>query len=280
MLGLVYSLVALSYTLVVGVLGVLNIAIAEMFTLGAYLTLLLVGLGVPFWAAGALAVGGAAVASVMVELVGCRPLRDAPPIMPLLATAGLAIFIENMVIKRFGSEPVPFRGMSEFKITFHGLILTGPQLLTLGATLVMLAALYVLLYRCRAGQVLRAVAENRNWAGLLGINANRTVVLAFFVSGLFAGVAGFLVANQYAAISPLTGLETAMKGVAVIVIGGMGNVWGAVLAGMILGVAEVTATVELGSTYRDMIVWGALFGVLIVRPEGLFGSALPETTRV
>lgn len=280
MLGLVYSLVALSYTLVVGVLGVLNIAITEMFTLGAYLTLLFVGLGIPFWVAGPLAVLGAAVASVGVELIGCRPLRDAPPIMPLLATAGLAIFIENIVIKRFGSEPVPFKGMGDFKITWGGLMLTGPQLLTLSATLVMLAALYVLVYRCQAGQALRAVAENRSWAGLLGIDANRTVVLACFVSGLFAGAAGFLVANQYAAISPLTGLETAMKGVAVIVIGGMGNVWGAVLAGLILGVAEVVATVELGSTYRDMIVWGALFLVLIVRPQGLFGSALPEAKRV
>lgn len=279
-LGAVYSLAAVSFALVMGVLGILNVASAALFLLGGYIGLDMISGGTPIWGALLVVVALTGIGGVLVERIGYRPFRDSPEIVPLLSTLGLTIVVQSFVINAWGSDPLqldsaPLSG----SVSLAGVSLTATQLLIIGAAIIALSGVGALMRWTWTGRSIRAVAEDREIASLLGVPAVRVTIATFALSGLLAGMAGLLVGLNYGALSPSSGLELGLKGIAVMVVGGVRNVWGGLLAGPLLGIAEVLAIAYGDSAWRDMVVWGFLIAVLLIRPQGLFSRGEPSPQR-
>jgi len=272
--GAVYTLIALSFSLVMGILGILNLAIAELFMVGGYLGFVVIARDLPLPLAVAAGMAGAAAIAVVIEKVAYEPLREAPLITPMLSTLGFSIILQNLVTNVWGSDPLQLP--SEL---FGRRIPLGPatiglmQAIVIGATVVLVALLALLVQKTAVGRALRAVAENRDVARLLGVAAGRITVLAFALSGALAGAAGVLISLHYAAITPYVGVEIGLKAIAVMVVGGVTRIWGALIAGPVIGIAEVLSVAYGGSRVRDLIVYGLMILILLLRPEGILGDA-------
>jgi len=278
-LGAVYSLAAVSFALVMGVLGVLNVASAALFLLGGYIGVDMISGGSSVWGALLVVIAATGLGGIVVERVGYRPFRDSPVVIPLLSTLGLTIVVQGVVINVWGSDPIQL-GASPLKgrVELAGIALTATELLIVGAAVVILVGIGALMRWTWMGRSIRAVAEDRHAASLLGVPAVKVTIATFALSGLLAGTAGLLIGLNYGVLSPTSGLEVGLKGIAVMVVGGVRNIWGGLLAGPLLGIAEVLAIAYGDSAWRDMVLWGFLLLVLLVRPEGLFsrGEASPQ----
>ncbi len=273
MLGSVYTLVALAYTLVMGILGVLNIAVAETFTFGGYVGLALLLLKAPVAVALVGAMAGGAALGAIIERFGYRPLKHAPVVMPLLSTIGFSLLYQNVVTNVWGSDPIQFpSALFSAKHQIGPVMISGMQAWIVASTLVMVLALGQFLKYSRVGRGLRAVAENPLAAAILGVDPGLVTTVTFLISGALAGAAGLLVGLNYSAITPQIGGEVGLRGIAVMVVGGVTNVWGALLAGPILGISQVMAAAYLGASYQDLVVYGLLIVMLWIRPGGLLGS--------
>ena len=275
-LGSVYTLVALAYSLVMGVLGVLNIAVAELFMVGGYvgLTLLIRGVPLPLAVLAAMAVAG--VLGAVIERIAYRPFADAPLIVPLLSTLGCSIFLQNAVVNLWGSDPLQLPDeMLGHAIEIAGLRILWSQLYVIGFAVLLVAAVAWLVQRTRPGRALRAVAENRDVARLMGVPARRIVSTTFVLSGMLAGAAGVLIGLHYGAVNPFIGTDVGLKAIAVMVIGGESRIWGVLLAGPLVGIAEVMSIYLGGSAVRDFVVYGLMIAILLLRPQGLLGRS-PE----
>lgn len=272
-LGAVYTLIALSFSLVMGILGILNLAIAELFMIGGFLGLSLIISGYSVWFAIPAAMIGAGALAIVVEKVAYRPLRDAPLIMPLLSTLGMSIILQNVAVNVWGSDPLqlPY-SFVDSRISLGAASIGVTQIAVIVIAVVLVAMLAVVIQKTWLGRGLRAVAENPDVARILGVPAGRLTTAAFTLSGLLAGAAGVLIGFHYAAITPYVGVETGLKAIAVMVVGGVNRIWGVLLAGPLIGVAEVMSVVYGGSAVRDMVVYGLMILVLLVRPEGLLGG--------
>lgn len=272
-LGAVYTLIALSFSLVMGILGILNLAIAELFMLGGYLGFAALAANLPLPLAILAGAGGAAAVAALIEKVGYEPLRDTPLITPMLSTLGFSIILQNVVTNVWGSDPLQLPGdLFDTRLTFGPVTVGVMQLVVIGATVILVALLAYLVQRTAVGRALRAVAENRDVARLMGIRAGRVMLAAFMISGALAGAAGVLISLHYTAITPYIGVETGLKAIAVMVIGGTTRIWGALLAGPLIGVAEVLTVAYGGSQIRDLVVYGFMILILLVRPQGLLGG--------
>lgn len=273
-LGAVYTLIALSFSLVMGVLSILNLAIGEVFMLGGYLGFALLAAQVPLAIALLGGMIGTAVVSIVIEKVAYQPLRDAPLITPMLSTLGCSIILQNLVTNLWGSDPLQLPSeLFDWRIPLGTVSVGLMQLVIIGVTVVLVALVAVLVKKTSAGRALRAVAENRDVARLLGVSPQRVTLLAFAISGALAGAGGVLVSLHYAAITPYVGVDIGLKAIAVMVIGGTANVWGALLAGPLIGIAEVLTIAYGGSQARDLVVYGLMILILLVRPQGLLGGA-------
>ena len=239
-LGAVYTLIALSFSLVMGILGVLNLAIAELFMLGGYFGFAVIMAQLPLPLALVAGMAGAAIVAIVIEKLGYQPFRTAPVVTPMLSTLGFSIILQNVATNVWGSDPL--------QLTDE----------VLGAALYASAAsasapcsspcwarpscwwppLAFVVQRTSIGRALRAVAENRDVARLLGVSASRVTLIAFMLSGALAGAAGVLIGLHYAAITPYIGVEIGLKAIAVMVIGGTTRIWGALIAGPLIGVAR------------------------------------------
>jgi branched-chain amino acid transport system permease protein len=281
-LGAVYTLIALSLSLVMGILGILNLAIAELFLIGGYLGFALITAHLPLPLALAAGMLGAAAIAVLIERIAYRPLRDAPVITPMLSTLGFAIILQNVATNVWGSDPLQLPiEFVDVRFDLGPVSIGAMQLVVLGATVVLVAMLAFLVQRTSIGRALRAVAENRDIARLLGVSANRITLLAFVLSGALAGAAGVLIGLHYAAITPYIGVEVGLKAIAVMVVGGVTRIWGALLAGPLIGLAEVLTVAYGGSQIRDFVVYGIMILILLLRPQGLLGgSAADQGQRV
>lgn len=275
-LGAVYTLIALAYSFVMGILGILNLSIAELFMMGGYLGLVLLIGGHSMPVAIAVAMVGAAVLAVLVERVAYRPLRDAPVIMPLLSTLGCSIIFQNVAVNVWGSDPLQLPdALFEERFAIGSASVGAVQLVVIAAALVLVAALGLTVQRTWLGRGLRAVAENRDVARLLGVSASRITTAAFVLSGVLAGAAGLLIGLHYAAVTPYIGVDAGLKAIAVMVVGGTHRIWGVLVAGPLMGVAEVLTVVYGGSSFRDIVVYGLMILVLLVRPQGILGGSAP-----
>lgn len=273
-LGAVYTLIALSFSLVMGILGILNLAIGELFMIGAYFgfTLLLMQLPLPLALLAAMI--GAGLISVIIAKVGYERLRNAPLITPMLSTLGFSLILQNVATNFWGSDPMQLSfDAINTRYTIAGIGIGVMQIVVLGVTVVLVGLMALIVQRTQVGRALRAVAENREVAKLLGVSANRIVILAFVLSGILAGAAGILVGLHYATITPYMGIDIGMKAIAVMVVGGATRIWGALLAGPLIGIAEVMTVSYGASSLRDFVVYGLMILILLLRPQGLLGGS-------
>lgn len=278
-LGCVYALFALGFTLVFGVLGVINLSHGAVFMVGAYAALqAITRLGFPLWAALAFAFAFAGALGLVIDVLVLKPLRarGAPHLVPMIATIGLAIALNSLVQGLFGAENqrFPSEVLPQQTIRLGSLHLTAIELGIIGLSFAMMAVLLLTLKRTQLGRALRAIAESPKAAALLGIDVEGLFMLTSFVAAGLGGIAGVLIGLYSNALFPLMGQPILHKGIAVVILGGMGDIRGAMLAGLFLGFAEVLSVAYIGSTMRDAVGFGLLFLVLLVRPKGLFGTLL------
>jgi len=272
-LGSIYALVAVAFTLSIGVLNFLNFSLPAIFMVGGVATwaLLKAGAAWPLAVLGAL--GAGAVLSLVIERVTWRRMRGAPLFVPLVSSMAFLILLENLVLVQWGSDlqqvPSPF---AEVNLRFFGLIVSLPQLVGLALSIAMVFGLDRLLRRTRIGRALRSIAESSDTALILGVDVASVVPAVFVISGLFTALGGVLFALTYRQVHPFMGQEVALKGISAMVVGGMGNVWGAILGGLLIGVAEVLSIRFLGADMVDIAVYGMLLAILFVRPTGLLGG--------
>jgi branched-chain amino acid transport system permease protein len=273
-LGAIYTLLALSFSIVVGILGILNLAIAELFMIGGYFGFTLIAANVPLPVAVLGGMVGAAVTAIVIERIGYQPLRGAPAVTPMLSTLGFSIILQNIATNVWGSDPLQLPDQYLGRQYALGPVNIGEmQLIVIAASVLLVALVAYGVQRTSVGRALRAVAENRDVARLLGVSADRLTLFAFALSGALAGVAGVLIALHYGAITPYLGVEIGLRAIAVMVIGGTTNIWGALLAGPLIGVVEVLTVAYGGSQVRDFVVYGFMILVLLLRPQGLLGGA-------
>lgn len=299
-IGSVYAIFALGYTLIFSVLRIINFAQGAVFTLGAYLTYALTGsafgfngllrsaafpVHLPFILA---LLGGAVLAGVsgvLVERLAFRPLRarGGDPLLTLVSSLGVAVALVNVIQYLFGAEmyayPADPFGRWPAAVNFGSaaapILVRTIQVMIFVVSMVMVALLTFLMNMTRTGKALRAVAEDPVTASLLGINTTRLIVFTFFVSGFLGGVAGTLVGLSVSIAGPYFGIAFGLKGLAVIVLGGLGDIPGAVLGGFVIGLAEAFVPSQY-IAYRDAVPFALLFIVLLLRPQGLLGRTVVQ----
>lgn len=276
--GGTYALVAIGYTLVFGVLEIINMAHGELFTAGALVGFFLVGLGLPLPLALVGAMLGAALLGAVLELTALRLVRrkGAGNLAPLISTIGLGLVLQNLYILLVGADPRSFRaGIGDSVLQVGPIRVTTVQLVVLGVSLLLMAVLQFTLTKTRLGRAVRAVSESPETAALLGVNVNRVIMSTVMLAGALGGAAGVLVGLSFVSVSPVMGAAYGLKGLAVIILGGLGNVTGAVAGGILIGIVEALTVYfggTFGSIYREAISFAFLFVILVVRPQGLFGQ--------
>jgi branched-chain amino acid transport system permease protein len=271
--GSLYALMALGLTMVYGVLRILHIAHAAVFTLGAYGGLVVFRLTASFWLAllGAMLV--AVVAGLAMERWVYWPLLGKPPVATLIASIGMLIGLEELYRIVAGPHPYPFDLTVRLPdVRMGSVLMTAPQLLVVALTAGLLGGLWTFLTRTRLGLAMRATSQNREVASAFGMNVRRVVRLNFALGSALAGAAGMLVGIYYNSVSPTMGAVTGYKGLAIIVLGGLGSIPGTVLGGLLVGVIE-TILISLVdfALPRDAWAFLAMIVVFLVRPHGLLG---------
>ncbi|MEZ0329115.1 MAG: branched-chain amino acid ABC transporter permease [Dissulfuribacterales bacterium] len=276
-IGSVYGLFALGYTLVFGVLDILNMAHAAVFTLAGLGALWLVqSLGMTIWLAFPLAVLGAGLLGLLINACAFMPLRNRPDtyFSGLISSIALSIIFESVALGLFGARTVRFpQGTVPVNIwQFGGITITSLQVGIVLTAAILMVLLTQFLKRSRVGKAIRAVAENDRAARLLGINVNGIIALTFFISSALGGAAGILFGLYFDSLSPDMGRSIELKGLAVIVLGGMGSIPGAILGGLAFGLSEVLTVAITGtSNMRDAVAFTLLFTILLLRPSGILG---------
>ena len=278
-LGCVYALFALGFTLVFGVLGVINLSHGAIFMVGAYAALQAVTkLGLPLWASLVVAFLVSGAIGLAIDVLVLRPLRrrNAPHLIPMIATIGLAIFFNSASQGLFGAENLRFPSdiVPDRQVRFAGVQISELEIAIIVLSFALMAGLLVVMRRTQLGRALRAIAESPKAAALLGIDVEGLFFLTSFVAAALGGISGVLIALYSNAVFPLMGQPMLHKGIAVIILGGMGDIRGALLGGLFLGFAEVMSVAYVGSTMRDAVAFGLLFIVLLLRPQGMFGKVL------
>jgi branched-chain amino acid transport system permease protein len=288
-LGSLYALIALGYSLVYGILKLLNFAHGDVYMIGAFLGwYALHALGGPmnptFTGAAVLllmfivAMLGCGVLGVAIERFAYRPLRNAPRIAPLISALGVSIFLQNSALLIFGAA---FRDYDTFDLigvktySIGNLFFSVPQLLTVVAAIGLMIALTVFVARSRLGKAMRSTSFDREAASMMGIDVDRVISVTFFIGSALAGAAGVMFALVFGQIYHFMGFIAGLKGFTAAVLGGIGSIPGAMIGGLIVGLAESYATGYLpqGSTFQNLYVFALLILVILIRPSGLFGTA-------
>ncbi len=284
-LGSIYALVALGYTMVYGVLRLINFAHGDVYMLGAYfgfyLSRLLQGrTPAPLLDAAAvmlLSMAACAVCGILMERLAYRPVRRASRLTMLIIAIGLSLLIENAGQLIFGATPRFFPQLiPETHFHLGGLMVTNQQAIVLFTALALMILLNLFIYRSRTGKAMRAVSFNLDAAKLMGVDTDRIIALTFALGSSLAAAAGILVSINIPGIDPLMGVMTGLKAFVAAVLGGIGNIFGAVLGGLILGLAEVMVAGYGSSTYRDAIAFLILIAILLFKPAGILGKGQVE----
>jgi branched-chain amino acid transport system permease protein len=278
-LGCVYALYALGFTLVFGVLGIINLSQGAVFMVGAYAALSIVTkLGFPLWISLILTFIVAGALGALIDWLVLKPLRrrNAPHLIPMIATIGVGIVLNNGIQGIYGASNLRFPPgvVPDDTMVIAGIHVTAIELAIIFLSFALMAVLMVVMRRTQFGRALRAIAESPKAAWLLGINVEQLFLFTSFLAGGLGGVAGLLIGLYSNALYPLMGQPMLHKGIAVIILGGMGDIRGAMLGGLFLGFAEVLSVAYIGSTMRDAVAFGLLFLILLVRPQGLFGKVV------
>ncbi len=269
--GSVYALIALGYTMIYGILGLINFAQGEIYMFGAFVTVVLLASGqVNFLLACAAGMAAAAALGVALERIAFRPLRGSHPLVPLISAIGASIFLQSLALLLFGPNDRPFPVQFAFSsVTLAGASVSVLQVTILAAALGFMGLLVAFVRYTRYGKAIVACALDRDTARLMGINVDRMVALTFLIGSALSGAAGIMMAIYYNATYPRMGLLPGLKAFSAAVLGGVGNIPGAILGGLLLGVAESLGAAYLSSGYKDAIAFAILILVLLIRPQGI-----------
>lgn len=279
--GSLYALLAIGYTLVYGILGLINFAHSDVFMLGTYFAFFMIAVFLlPWWLSVLIGVILCALVGMSIERVAYRPLRNAPRISALITAVGVSFFIENLGLVTVGARP---KGFPRPELMKNVYILLGARIQ--GVTfwvpiisIVILFALFYIVYRTKVGMAMRAVSRDMETTRLMGVDVDRVILYTFALGSALAGIGGILWACKYPQINPLMGIFPGWKAFTAAVVGGIGNVVGAMLGGFIIGLAEILIVAFFpGLTgYRDAFVFTILIIFLLVRPGGLMGEVARE----
>jgi branched-chain amino acid transport system permease protein len=269
----IYALYAVGFTMIFGIMGVLNMAHADIGMVAAMAMVWAVAAGFgPLWGS-VFAVILVLLVALVLERAAMRPGRrfkgDAAVEMPLIATIGAGMVMQNTAALIFGNKAVVFPIQVRSFLRWGGFYFEEGLLYSLAITAVLLVALEIMVHRTRFGREVRAVAQNREAARIMGINADRVIVLTVLLTTVLAGIAGWLAGMSYGLVAPLMGIPYAIKGLVAMIVGGVGSLRGAVAGAVLIGVVEALAVTWFGSQVRDLSVFAVLFAVLCVRPGGL-----------
>ena len=275
-LGSVYAVIAIGYTLVFGVLNIVNMAHGGIIMMGAYIGLLLVT--VAGWGLFPALIGamvGGAVLGYLLEVLALRPLRGkkVTHLAPLISAIGVSIFLGSAALLVFGPQTRAFPTDYNQLMDFGLFKISEIQIISMGTAIVLMVLLTLLLNKTKIGKAVRATAENIETASLLGIHTRRIITFTVMLASALGAAAGVLIALSFNAIEPTMGTSMGFKGLAVLIMGGLGNVGGAMAGGFILGVAEVFSVAYGASSFRDAVAFGLIILILFIRPQGLFAKA-------
>lgn len=281
-LGSIYALIALGYTMVYGILQLINFAHSDVYMVGAF-----VAFYVARWTGmtdkpGAVtlvtllasAMIGCSILGLIIERFAYRPLRKAPKLNILITAIGVSLFLEFSGQVVFSPDPQVFPNILEDRVlaSFGGLEIKSLDVTVVFVTIASMLVLNFIIFKTRIGKAIRAVSSNMNVASLMGVNVDRIIALTFVIGSSLAGVGSVLVGMKYPKIEPLMGMMIGLKAFVAAVLGGIGSLPGAVLGGIILGLSEQIVVAYLESTYRDALAFGILILILIFKPEGLMGK--------
>jgi branched-chain amino acid transport system permease protein len=296
-LGSIYALIALGYTMVYGVLGIINFAHGEVLMFGALIALVVIKNLVaffpttPLWlvlvAALLVAMSGCAVLSFYIEKIAYRPLRNAPRLVPLISAIGMSILLQTIAMIIWGRTPLNFPQLlpeQSLAVFGTGALVTVKELIIMLTALIVMVALLFLVKKTRFGRAIRATAENPQVAGLMGVNTTRVISYTFILGGTLAALAGVMIASNYGSAHFYMGFMPGLKAFTAAVLGGIGNIPGAMLGGLLLGIIEALGAGYIGtlsggifgSNYQDIFAFLVLIMVLVFRPSGILGEKLRD----
>jgi branched-chain amino acid transport system permease protein len=272
--GMVYALMAIGYSIVFGILQLINLSHSAVYAFGAQIFLVYAGmnLGIPGAVIASIATTG--LLSAFIEFTALRPLRkkEPMPVAGIITTMGAAYIIQNLLNNIFGSDRKLFPDFYNIPLNLDNLPVTPHQLILFTASLLLLIGLTLIVNKSKLGFAMQAVQQNQGAAALMGINTNFVISFAFFLSGASAAIAGVLIGGYYQVAYPMMGSAIGMKAFSASVLGGIGEMRGAALGGLLVGAVEGIVTGYLGGAYKDAISFIILIAVLIFKPEGLFGK--------
>ena len=275
--GSVYALMALGYTMVYGIIKLINFAHGEFLMLGAFIGFFCLSMGMPPWIAVLLASCGAGIIAVIVEYLAYRPLRHAGRIPPLVTALGVSLFFQYSGQLLLGAAPRRFPEIVSVKTwMWNDIAINNIQLIIMGSALSLMIFLWWLVTKTAIGRAMRAVSFNHDIAELMGVNTNKVIGFTFFIGASFAGFSGVLIGIYYNTIDPMMGMIPGIKSFVAAVLGGIGVIPGAALGGLLLGIAENLVVGLWVSTYRDAIAFAILILILLFRPAGLLGKNTKE----
>ena len=276
-LGSIYALIALGYTMIYGIIKLINFAHGDIYMVGAYLGFYAITLGIPVIPAILISMAVTSCLGVVVERLAYRPLRHAPRISVLITAIGMSFFLEYTMMALVSPTPRTFPAtISDVSFEVGGLIISGQQLLIMGVTFLLMTILTYIVRRTKIGKAMRAASYDTEAAQLMGINANRIISITFAIGSALAAVAGVLIGIYYNAIDPLMGLMPGIKAFVAAVFGGIGSLPGAVFGGIVLGIVEAFISGIGLSMFRDAAAFAILILVLLLRPAGIFGKNVKE----
>ena len=290
--GAMYALVALGYTMVYGIIELINFAHGDLFTLGAYIGTIVLG----FFAVGensfsvinliallvvfpvVMLILGAV--NVTIERIAYRPLRNAPRLAPLITAIGMSFVLEGVMFLYSGPATVHFPDILPhgpgWQTTIGGVFIAFKDIFVVVVAAILVALLAVFINRSKLGKAMRATAQDRDAAQLMGIDINRTIAATFFIGALLAGAGGIIWGLYFNNIEYHLGFRTGLIAFTAAVFGGIGNIPGAALGGLLIGMISAYSDSYIGSTWTEVVIFGILIGVLVLRPTGLLGMRVPE----
>jgi len=283
-IGMIYALIALGYTMVYGIAQLINFAHGEVFMVGAYFGLLANVILQKFFPDSPQTVflliiififsmAGTGLLGVVIERFAYRPLRNAPRLAPLITAIGVSFLLQNAVMLIFGPQDKPFPNLIHIRTyNFANVTVTNLQILITVVSIVLMLILHWFIKKTRTGKAMRALADDHQAASLVGINTNRTVSAAFLIGSALAGAGGVMFGMYYNTINFHDGYLAGLKAFTAAVLGGIGNIPGAMIGGLLLGVIEGLAAGYLSSEWKNVFAFFVLIIILLFRPSGLFGS--------
>ncbi|MBQ6804978.1 MAG: branched-chain amino acid ABC transporter permease [Clostridia bacterium] len=277
-IGSIYALIALGYTMVYGIVKLINFAHGDIIMVGAYAALLsMTSLGLPFPLAVVISMVVCIVVGVVIERVAYKPLRSSPRISSLITAIGVSLFLQNLAQTIFSATPKPFPTIfTVAPISVGSLNISFTTLLTIVLSLLLMALLQFVVRSTRTGKAMRAVSEDTGAAQLMGINVNTTISITFAIGCALAAIGAVLYCIAYPRVQPTMGSLPGLKACIAAVLGGIGIIPGAMLGGLIMGVAESLTKGYISSSLADAVVYGILIIVLLVKPAGLLGKKTSE----